>query len=286
VRSTADPSVPVLAAPLRPEIERDAEFAKRFLVEPDDPPGKSESGKTWEFYYLLKPKSENVTEIPEVLFSYFNPRFGTDPRGYQEPMTDSIKITVRPAPRQVPEVVGKSNEVRRFPASIERVADDDEILARHRVWTPPGAGVMAALFGGPPVVALAWLVVWRRLNPDAVTRAKLRRSRAAREAIKGLQAARDEPGKRMAEEVAGVVATYLQQRFDLPANTPTPAETDAFLRGASVPDALRTQTVGLLETCDALRFSAVPPAVSGRLSQGAEETILALEAHSWSSRSS
>ena len=43
---------------------------------------------------------------------------------------------------------------------------------------------------------------------------------------------------------------------------------------------VRTQAVGLLETCDALRFSAVPPAVSGSLSQTAEETILALEAHS------
>ena len=55
------------------------------------------------------------------------------------------------------------------------------------------------------------------------------------------------------------------------------------LRGSGLPDELRQQATSLLQTCDALRFSAVPPAVSGSLVDAARELILALEARTWSS---
>ena len=64
---------------------------------------------------------------------------------------------------------------------------------------------------------------------------------------------------------------------------PVRAEVDAFLHALQLPDELRQQAAALLETCDALRFSAVPPAVSGSLADTAEKLILDLEAFSWSS---
>src|SRR5262245_7652702 len=54
IRISADDSVPVLAPPTRPEIEKDPEFTKLFRIEAPEPAEKK-SDKVWEFYYLLKP---------------------------------------------------------------------------------------------------------------------------------------------------------------------------------------------------------------------------------------
>src|SRR5690348_4430532 len=63
VRIAADPGVPVHSPPTRPEVEKDAEFKRHFHVEPADPPQKvDEKKRIWEFYYLLKPKSDRTKE--------------------------------------------------------------------------------------------------------------------------------------------------------------------------------------------------------------------------------
>jgi hypothetical protein len=310
VRITADPAVPVHSPPTRPEVEKDAEFKRHFQIEPADPPQKvDEKKRVWEFYYQLTPKPDRSREdmavlaagavglgpflgapslllgrgkeVPELPFCFFNPRFGNDPLGYQELAAKPIAITVSPAPPSTPPVEGSPIDA--FPESIRWLADTDQLLARHEPWTPPGTTWMILLLVAPPLVSLAWLVVWQRLYPNAARRAKLRRSRAARQALKTLHTARSAQGTKLAERIAGIVALYLGQRFDLPAQAPTPAEVDGFLRGLQLPDELRQQAAALLETCDALRFSAVPPAVSGSLADTAEKLILDLETFSWSS---
>jgi hypothetical protein len=281
VRISADAGVPVLAPPTRPEVEKEAAFRRHFHVEPADPFQQVDEKKhTWEFSYLLKPKSEEAKVIPELPFCFFNPQFGSDPKGYQERSARAIAITVTPAQMAVPQFKGR--EADSYPEAIRWMAGEDQLLARHEPWTPPGAAWLLVLLLAPPLAALSWLLVWRRLYPDAARRAKLRRSRAAREALKALHTARSAQGVKLAERVAGIVALYLGQRFDLPTMAPTPAEVDGFLRGALLPDELREQAAALLQTCDALRFSAVPPAVSGSLADTAQKLILDLEAFSWS----
>src|SRR4051812_29898522 len=56
VRITADNSVPMHSPPLRPELEKAPGFTD-FVVETPEPASKKD-GNVWEFYYLLKPKSE------------------------------------------------------------------------------------------------------------------------------------------------------------------------------------------------------------------------------------
>jgi hypothetical protein len=277
VRITADPGVPMLAPPVRPEIEKESAFTERFHVETPEPASKKD-GNVWEFYYSLRPKVESVTEIPELSFSFFNPRFRDDPRGYQELTTDPLSLTVTPAKVETPRVEGKG-EADFYPDTIRRIADDEDVLRREHPWAPPDMGWLVVLLLLPPLAALTWLVIWRRLYPDAARLARLRRSRAARDALKALRAA----GEQQGEQVASIVSLYLSRRFDLPMASPTPGEVEAHLRGSGLSDALLQQTTALLQTCDALRFAAVPPAVSGSLVNAARELILSLESLTWSS---
>src|SRR5947209_2673113 len=80
LRVTADQKP--LARPGRPRLDSDMEIAMRFFVETPDPAEK-EIGRTWEFYYLLKPRSTAVKEVPEVPFYFFDPAAGQDSSGYQ-----------------------------------------------------------------------------------------------------------------------------------------------------------------------------------------------------------
>ncbi len=281
VRITADAGVPMMAAPVRPEIDRDPAFKQSFHIEAPEPDSKKD-GNVWEFYYLLKPKSEKVTEIPELSFAFFNPRFGADPRGYQELTADPIPITVTPAAVELPSVEPKG-DVKTYPETIRQTADDEEVLRRQHPWVFPGGGWLAASLLLPPLIGLAWLLIWRRFYPDAARLARLRRSRAARDALKALQCV---GAAQQADAVAGIIGLYLSRRFDLPATSPTPGEVEAHLRDSGLADELRQQATALLQTCDALRFSPMPAADSGSLVQAARELILALETWTWSSRPS
>jgi hypothetical protein len=278
VRITADRSVPMRAPPTRPELDRESSFKESFDVEAPEPASKKD-GNVWEFYYLLKPKSESVKEIPELPFSFFDPRFRDDSRGYQEATADPVPLTVTPAVIEPPVVKGQ-RDTNNYPETIRQVAEDDEVLRRQHPWSPPSLGWLIALLALPPIAALTWLGIWRRLYPDAARLARLRRSQAARDSLKALQ---NTGGEQQAERVAGIATLYLVRRFDLAVTSPTPGEVEAHLRGVGLPDELRQQTTALLQTCDALRFSAMPAAVSGSLVETARELILALEAWTWSS---
>src|SRR5215469_15106890 len=77
VRITAEGKV--LSPPGRPALDQTEAngknpFTADFYVEAADPPTKHPDPATWEFFYLLQPKSTSVKEIPDVPFCYFNPQ--------------------------------------------------------------------------------------------------------------------------------------------------------------------------------------------------------------------
>src|SRR5262249_59798641 len=96
------------ARPGRPRLDNDEDLARGFFVETPDPAEKEVDERTWEFYYLLKPRSTDVTEVPEITFHYFDPAAGQDPSGYQTRVTDAIPLKVTPAPAVPVEVEGPS----------------------------------------------------------------------------------------------------------------------------------------------------------------------------------
>jgi hypothetical protein len=125
-----------------------------------------------------------------------------------------------------------------------------------------------------PLVSLVWFVAWRRIFPDAVRLAKIRRSRAARRAIDAIHRsgkAVDPPGA-----IATAVLGYLRSRFPFPPGAATPSEIEVALveLGESAPV---SQSVALFfRDCDAARFSSSSDDVAS-LSADAEELVNRLE---------
>ena len=287
VRITAEGKV--LSPPGRPALDLAAED---FYVEPADPPSSHPDAGTWEFFYLLKPKNTSVTEISDIPFCYFDPKFGDDPRGYQTRYADAISLKVTPA---APPPDTSARRAAAVPDSVLTLARGEQVLRRQRPWSPPRLGVLIVLLLAPPLACLAWYLVWQRLYPDVARQTRRRRSRAARLALQALENACSLPAEQQADRIAEAVALFLHRRLDLPAATPTPAEAAASLEKAGVPEDLRRQAAAFVEACDVLRFAPAQPAPlptgergdregsANDLCAAATALVLAVEEETWSS---
>jgi hypothetical protein len=286
VRITAEGKV--LSPPGRPVLDQGDEangrnpFMEDFYIEAADPAAKHPDPATWEFFYLLKPKSTSVKEIPDVPFCYFDPQFGQNPNGYQTRYADAIALTVTPA-APPPTSASRAAPV---PDSVLSVVRGEEVLRRQRPWAPPGPGVLAVLLLAPPLACLAWYLVWQRLYPDVARQARRRRSRAARLALQALDSARSLPPEQRADQIAEAVALFLRRRLDLPAATPTPAEAAASLEKAGAPEEIRCQAAAFVTACDTLRFAPDPAPAADDLCAAATALVLAVEGETWSSHPS
>jgi hypothetical protein len=143
---------------------------------------------------------------------------------------------------------------------------------------PPSLWVVVVLLLSPPLVCVAWYVVWRRLNPDAGCLKERRRSRAARQALSRLENADRAPLEQRPPLVAAALAGYLRERTDLTVAEPTPPEALACLRRAGCSAAVVDRAVAFLHTCDAARFWPPVAADCAKLPTLARDVILALDA--------
>lgn len=276
----AAPDVPVHVAPSRPNLEKEEEFDANFHIEAV-PVEKRRAANVWEYSYHLKPKSVSVKEVPPFIFGYFNP-LARDDSGFEQPDSGEVAITVKPpAKKAAPAVTGKTT-LPEAPEFVSELASDEAVLRRHEPWSPPSWPWIVVLLTAPPVGATLWLVAWRRFYPDAARRARLRRSRAARQALAALDRMGGSTGSSLAEQLATIFSQFLVERHDLSSVAATPAETETFLRERGVAEPLTQRVAELLRTCDALRFSNLPAPVSGGLKAAASELILALEEAAWS----
>jgi hypothetical protein len=269
----------VLMPPRRPALESNVDFTSDFYVEKPPVAEKHPDERTWEFYYLLKPQRIDVTEIPDLLFCFFDPAFGQNPSGYQTIRADAIPVKVT-----LPPVT--ATPAPPVPAAALSITSGEKVLRRQEAWTLPGPAVLAVLLLGPPLACVAWYVLWRRLYPDVARQVRHRRSRAARQALQTFHDARTLPPQRRAEQIADAVALYLRRRLDLPAVTPTPGEAAAYLEKAGAPDALRQQAFSFFQACDTLRFAPEPTPAAADLGAAATDLVLAVETETWSSHPS
>ena len=102
-----------------------------------------------------------------------------------------------------------------------------------------------------------WIFVWRHRNPDGVRLAKLRRNRAVRAALDGLDRAGRSP-----EPVAAasrVFRDYLAARFGAAAPSPTPGDIARAMTEAQLPAGRIAEAVQLVRDCDASRFAGESP---------------------------
>jgi BatD DUF11 like domain len=233
--------------------------------------------KVWTFAYRLKPKREDVTRIPALRLSYFDPRVNK----YQVAYSRSIGLRVRPRPQMQP----PANEVTivRAPERIYELVTGPAVLQPAQASERISAVTLAVLLLVPPLLCGGWYLAWRHFCPDAARRARWHRSRAAQHALQRL---RGLARAGSAEGSAAVVADYLRQSLALSTAEPTPAEALSQLHRAHVPPPLAARVAQFLRACDAGRFAPEPLVEPGPLPADAEAIILALEAEPCLSRHS
>lgn len=223
--------------------------------------------KTWEFHYRLKPKHQGVRIVPRLRFVYYDPEL-PESRRFQPRFTrETIVLTVKPRPVDVPPPVEKRVE---HPQRFYQLRETD--LARPASALLSWAGVILMVLA-PPLVCGVWYQIWRRLYPDAVEQLKRRRSRAARLALKALEALGASN-----DGVAAILTGYLRQRLELAPAEATPPEADWQLTSYGLSQELRERVVTLLRACDTARFAPRDAADNRPLTADATQVILAVEA--------
>ena len=189
------------------------------------------------FVYRLRPRDESVRAIPELKVAYFSPGSGVSTK-YLDEIPLAIKLLAT-----VPAAVRPLDAPERFFA-----LPDPNRTARPPSWLE-WIGLIAVLLAAPT----AWIFAWRRLNPDGVRLAKLRRNRAVRAALDGLDRAGHSP-----EPVAAAVRVfhdYLAARFGAAAPSPTPGDVARALAEVQLPAGRIADAVKLVRDCDASRFA-------------------------------
>lgn len=253
---------------VRPDLKKLPEFHDRFTITDNADPPPADDAKQVRFSYQLRPRSRSVSKVPTLKFRWYNRAGGLD-RQFPTARAEFVPITVTaPAVKPEPPAIPLDE-----PAHLFAVTTGPAVLGRSPFTAGSWAWWLVAF--GPPVLAGAWYVAWRRVFPDAARLAHLRRSRAARRAVDTIRRAKraaDPPGT-----IAAAVLGYLRARYLLPSGAATPGEVHASLVELQVPTAECDAVAGFLRECDAIRFT--PFGDNGvTLAANAESLVARLEA--------
>jgi hypothetical protein len=169
------------------------------------------------------------------------------------------------------------------PDSVYQLVEGSMVLRRESPFELPGPLELGALLLGPPVLGGFWYIVWRRRNPDAVSQARKRRSRAAQHALKALHRLGKLDALTQAHQAEAVVSSYIRQRLDLLTAEPTPAEVAHHLEQSGSSPALAQEGARFFAECNAARFAPGLMARADNWMATATRLVLALEEESWPS---
>ena len=207
------------------------------------------------FRYLLRPRSEQVTAIPSLLFQYYDEKQSVDADHPELKFllrkSDMIPIRVRPAPEPAPD----TQTPLEVPPFARSVATGERLLHPSRPM-PVWVWVVAAIV--PPMLAGAGILLWPRWFPDAARRARLRRGRAARRRLGNIRAAMRQQNDQGILALRRAIWDYLAERWDLAADAQTPGEIAEHLATAVQDRLMIEATEEFFAGCDGARFAPLP----------------------------
>lgn len=252
---------------VRPDLRKLDEFGRRFQIEngPDQP--IAEGAKEVRFAYRLRPRTRGVDRVPILWFAYYNPAVAAEDKRFPKTKAAAVEIQVTAAAPKPPPPPVPLNE----PEHLFAIETGPRVLERQPF--APDLTAWLVLFALGLLLGLGWYVVWRRVYPDAVRLARLRRGRAARRTADAIRRAGRTPDPPAAIAVA--VLGYLRARFPLAPGAETPTEIGDGLRAAGLAEA--DTAIDFFRRCDAARFA--PASDTGlSLAADAESLIARLEA--------
>lgn len=261
---------------VKPSLKTLPEFAFFQVEEGAELDSKSDPANRGSrvFVYRVRPHSEQVTQIPEVAFYYFDPRRIVAPNRPRDrfPKTYSNAIAIRVMPPiELPVAAPVPLDV---PSFAKHIASGNEILTTQSTRPPIWIWLIAAFV--PPLLAIGWIVAWRKLYPDAAKLVFLKRIRAVRVALAALARAKNQPPVEAADTVAFTMLDYLRDRYLLPPGSFTPAEIAAHLRSTGCPAERIERVEALFRQCDNCRFAPRHDLIN-EMAVDADQLIITME---------
>jgi hypothetical protein len=228
----------------RPNLSEIKAFREGFQID-DEAGDTTGSPGTRVFRYKLRPRGVTVTEIPRVVFPYYDP---DKPQPPDRPSLPFRKAETQPIPLRIKKTAPPPLD----PVPVT-VPDFAATLAESSSAELPALGWWLAAVG-PPSMALAAYVAWRIVNPEGARLARRRRSRAARAALRTLHGLARHPPVDLTR-VVGCVAEYVAERFDLPGVFRTPGDVAKRLREVNAPEPLVHECEDFFRETDVARFA-------------------------------
>ena len=215
---------------------------------------------TKTFEQVVVPQSPDITALPPVSFSFFDP----DAKTYRTLTRPAVPLVVRPGGAAAAPTVAAST----------RVVTDNPPPAQDIVHIKPRLGMAAQI--APPLVqqpwflalqavpVLAWLsaVVWRRRTEQLANNPRLRRRRQVAQIIRqGLPELRRFAAENKSDDFFATLIRLLQEqlgeRLDLPASAITEAIIEERLHPRGVPETTLTALRELFQTCNLARYAPI-----------------------------
>ncbi|MCS7270185.1 MAG: hypothetical protein NZ703_03790 [Gemmataceae bacterium] len=242
----------------RPDLRQLEPFAQCLeLVDPQPVAQVDTAAASVRFPYRVRWRRPDLSEIPPLLFYYFNP---AAPEGKQYSLTVAASRRVQIMAR-APATTQAAAPLPADPLWWELV--DEEAIAQMVALSGRRAGSFEVEpvfwlvgFIGPPLAA--WLIYrwWRWRFPIAARLARLQRTRLARRTVRLLNQAVHDPQPWSAFRAA--ILAYLQQRWQLPPGLATPDEVMEALRQRQLPKDPLYMLHTLLSQWDQHRFAPHP----------------------------
>jgi len=242
----------------RPDLASMESFSAEFYVDDLDE-GPEQPRASRYFRYRLRPKREGTLEIPAILYRYYQPDmayFATTVAAAAEPLIVE------------PRDVTQQGSALESPSFL--FAADERIPFERRSFVRQEHVAIAIAWVLPALAFVMWYVWWRLHNPNAARLARLRHNDSIRRVLDAIAADRNPA------ELATIMRSYLQQRFEMPATTQTTAELLLSLDARGSSPTLQKAAATFLHACDEWKFGPVP-VTDGRHAKLAEAIILEAE---------
>jgi hypothetical protein len=246
---------------------------------PDDELAGTLSGMVKTFNQVIRVKHDNVTEIPPIAFSYFDPQA----EQYVTIKSDPIPLEVKESTRlAVSGLAGSRNAVkeRTTLALVEsgllaNYGDVEVLLRQHSMSLGWGTWGLAA--SGPLLCLACLLTRWHR--DRMLGDSGFRRRRFARKtAMAAIHRAATEAGEPTSvSSIAAAVTGYVADRCNLPPGSVTRSDALRELRSRNLSPELVDEIDVLLAECETAQYGGSPDAAAGGLAGRARRCVDALE---------
>lgn len=227
------------------------------LVETSDPLGL-QGAKSFE--QVIVPQSADITELPALEFSFFDP----DQKAYRTLKQPAVPLAVRPgSATPAPVIAAGKTATQEAPPPAQDIVGIKQHLGTVALLQAPLA-LRPSFWALNTIPLLGWLaaLAWRKRADSLANNPRLRRRKQVAQIVNdGLEELRKLASANKSADFFATLFRLLQEqigeRLDLPASAITEAIVDERLKPAGLSDAACASLHELFQTCNLARYAPV-----------------------------